>query len=106
MDQKFVYHALARRNSRPRSSHASSAVATIALKEYIAYVGMLSAAVVIAIITFAYAANITVRWLDAVAKPGFFDTAVIQKAAVPAPNGWAVSVQPVKFAAATAKASR
>jgi hypothetical protein len=106
MDQKFVYHALARRNSRPRSSHASSAVATVALKEYIAYVGMLSAAVVIAIITFAYAANITVRWLDAAAKPGFFDTALIQKPAEPAPNGWAVSVQPVKFAAATAKASR
>jgi hypothetical protein len=27
--------------------------------------------VVIAIITFAYAANITVRWLDAVVKPAF-----------------------------------
>jgi hypothetical protein len=26
---------------------------------------------VIAIITFAYAANMTVRWLDTVAKPGF-----------------------------------
>jgi hypothetical protein len=32
---------------------------------------VLSIAVVIAIITFAYAASMTVRWLDTITKPGF-----------------------------------
>ena len=71
MKQEFVYHALAPRNSRTRAARAHAAIATVAVKEYLAYIATLSIAVVIAIITFAYAANITVKWLDAVAKPGF-----------------------------------
>jgi hypothetical protein len=71
MKQEFIYHALAHRNSRVRPARAHTAVATAAVKEYIAYLATLSIAVVIAIITFAYAANITVKWLDAVAKPSF-----------------------------------
>jgi hypothetical protein len=42
--------------------------------EYLAYVAVLSIAVAIAIITLAYAANPTVKWLDAMSKPGFFDS--------------------------------
>ncbi|SFV36853.1 hypothetical protein [Hyphomicrobium facile] len=68
MQQKFVYHPLNRTN-RPRA-HAASA--KLVVSEYLAYVAMLSIAVVIAIITFAYAANITVRWLHAVAGPNYF----------------------------------
>jgi hypothetical protein len=71
MKQEFVYHALAHRNSRARMARASAAATTVAVREYITYVTTLSIAVVIAIITYAYAANMTVRWLDVVAKPGF-----------------------------------
>jgi hypothetical protein len=70
MDQKFVYHSLNRTNA-PRARVAS---AKLAVSEYLAYLTMLSAAVVIAIITFAYAANITVRWLAHVSSPGFFSS--------------------------------
>ncbi|CAA2142600.1 hypothetical protein [Hyphomicrobium sp. ghe19] len=70
MQQKFVYHPLNRTN-RPRAQAAS---AKLVVSEYLAYVAMLSIAVVIAIITFAYAANITVRWLHAVAGPNYFAT--------------------------------
>ncbi|MBY0561152.1 hypothetical protein [Hyphomicrobium sp.] len=70
MQQKFVYHPLNRTN-QPRA-HAASA--KLVVSEYLAYVAMLSIAVVIAIITFAYAANITVRWLHAVAGPNYFAT--------------------------------
>ncbi|MES1180088.1 MAG: hypothetical protein ABUL43_02715, partial [Hyphomicrobium sp.] len=59
MDQKFVYHSLNRTNA-PRARVAS---AKLVVSEYLAYVTMLSAAVVIAIFTFAYAANVTVHWL-------------------------------------------
>lgn len=68
MQQKFVYHPLNRTN-RPRA-HAASA--KLVVSEYLAYVAMLSIAVVIAIITFAYAANITVRWLSAISGPNYF----------------------------------
>ena len=74
MKQEFVYHALTR-NGRARPAGAHAADATVAVKEYLAYVAMLSIAVVIAIITFAYAANITVKWLDAAAKPNFLSQA-------------------------------
>ncbi len=70
MDQKFVYHPLNRRNA-PRARVAS---AKLAVSEYLAYVGMLSAGVVIAIITFAYAANVTVHWLNIINGPGFFSS--------------------------------
>ena len=70
MDQKFVYHPLNRGNA-PRARVAS---AKLAVSEYLAYVAMLSAAVVIAIITFAYAANITVHWLSVMSSPGFFSS--------------------------------
>jgi hypothetical protein len=103
MKQEFVYHALARRTSRSR---ASTSTAAVAVTEYVTYIATLSIAVVIAIITFAYAANITVRWLDAVSKPGFFDTALVQKSAPKSSGGWEASVQPIKFAAATANANR
>jgi hypothetical protein len=95
MKQELVYHALARRESRP--ARVVAVDATVAMKEYAAYIAMLSAAVVLAIITFTYAATMTVRWLDAVSKPAFFAAAQIQD---PAANGsaWATSVQPVKFA--------
>jgi hypothetical protein len=91
MKQEFVYHPIARPRSQARHARASAATATVALKEYVAYVTLLSIAVVIAIITFAYAANITVRWLDAVAKPGFFSTASVAH-----PGDTAVT--PTKFA--------
>jgi hypothetical protein len=68
MDQKFVYHRL-NRNGAPRAQAAS---AKLIVSEYLAYVMMLSAAVVIAIITFAYAANVTVHWLNRMSGPGFF----------------------------------
>ncbi|MFT3732276.1 MAG: hypothetical protein QM780_12815 [Hyphomicrobium sp.] len=68
MDQKFVYHSLNRTNA-PRARVAS---AKLVVSEYLAYVTMLSAAVVIAIITFAYAANATVHWLSVMNGPGFF----------------------------------
>ena len=68
MDQKFVYHPLNRTNA-PRARAVS---AKMMVSEYLAYVTMLSAGVVIAIITFAYAANATVHWLNVVNGPGFF----------------------------------
>lgn len=86
MKQEFVYHTLTSRNSRARSARAHAAVATVAVKEYLAYIATLSIAVVIAIITFAYAANITIKWLDAVAKPGFLA------------QSQAVATQPAKLA--------
>jgi hypothetical protein len=70
MDQKFVYHPLNRMNA-PRARVAS---AKLVVSEYLAYVAMLSAAVVIAIITFAYAANITVHWLQVMTGPGVFSS--------------------------------
>ncbi len=70
MDQKFVYHPLNRRNA-PRARVAS---AKLAVSEYLAYVAMLSAGIVIAIITFAYAANVTVHWLNHLNGPGFFSS--------------------------------
>lgn len=71
MKQEFVYHVLTPRKARARPVRAHAADATVAVKEYLAYVAMLSIAVVIAIITFTYAANITVKWLDAAVKPSF-----------------------------------
>jgi hypothetical protein len=71
MKQEFIYHQLARRETRPRQARTHTAATNVALKEYVAYIATLSIAVMIAIITFAYAANITVRWLDAVVKTGF-----------------------------------
>ena len=70
MDQKFVYHPLNRTNA-PRARVAS---AKLVVSEYLAYVAMLSAAVVIAIITFAYAANVTVHFLNHLNGPGFFSS--------------------------------
>ncbi len=70
MDQQFVYHPLNRTNA-PRARVAS---AKLVVSEYLAYVAMLSAAVVIAIITFAYAANITVHWLNVMNGPAFFSS--------------------------------
>ena len=72
MKQKFVYHPLNRTNA-PRARVAS---AKLVVSEYLAYVTMLSAAVVIAIITFAYAANITLHWLNKVSGPAFFSSEV------------------------------
>jgi hypothetical protein len=71
MKQEFVYHKLAPRHALARPARVQTADATVAVKEYLAYVAMLSIAVVIAIITFTYAANITVKWLDAAVKPSF-----------------------------------
>lgn len=70
MDQKFVYHPLNRTNA-PRARVAS---AKLVISEYLAYVAMLSAGVVLAIITFAYAANVTVHWLNHINGPGFFSS--------------------------------
>lgn len=72
MNQKFVYHPLNRTNA-PRARVAS---AKLVVSEYLAYVAMLSVAVVIAIITFAYAANITVHWLNKLSGPGFFSSEI------------------------------
>ncbi len=95
MKQEFVYHPLGRTNA-PRARVAS---AKLVVSEYLAYVTMLSAAVVIAIITFAYAANITVRWLDKMSGPGFFSS---EARPVSAPEN-SISA-PVKFAMATPSA--
>lgn len=70
MDQKFVYHPLNRTNA-PRARVAS---AKLVVSEYLAYVTMLSAAVIIALITFAYAANVTVHWLNVMNGPGIFSS--------------------------------
>jgi hypothetical protein len=48
--------------------------ATEAVTEYLAYVAVLSIAVASAIIAVAYAANSTIKWLDAMSKPAFFDS--------------------------------
>ncbi|WP_046847698.1 hypothetical protein [Hyphomicrobium sp. GJ21] len=82
MKQEFVYHKLAPRNAVVRPARVQTADATVAVKEYLAYVAMLSIAVVIAIITFTYAANITVKWLDAAVKPSF----LAETRTVPAPS--------------------
>ncbi len=50
MKQEFVYHVLTPRKARARPVRAHAADATVAVKEYLAYVAMLSIAVVIAII--------------------------------------------------------
>jgi len=71
MKQEFVYHTLTPRNARTRPTRAQTADPTMAIREYLAYVAMLSVAVLIAIITFTYAANITVKWLDAAVQPSF-----------------------------------
>ncbi|MBA2125794.1 hypothetical protein DLM45_06085 [Hyphomicrobium methylovorum] len=71
MKQDFVYHRLSRPQRPVRGNRPRAAVASTAVSEYLAYIATLSIAVVIAIVTFAYAANITVRWLDAAMKPAF-----------------------------------
>ncbi len=93
MKQNFVYHPLNRTNA-PRARFAS---AKLVVSEYLAYVTMLSAAVVIAIITFAYAADITVHWLNKLNGPGFFSSEVQP---VSSPSNKAATA-PVKFAMAT-----
>ncbi len=70
MDQTFVYHPL-NRTTAPRARATS---AKLVVSEYLAYLTMLSAAVVIAIITFAYAANLTVHWLNKMSGPEFFSS--------------------------------
>jgi hypothetical protein len=89
MDQKFVYHHLNRTNT-PRARAAS---AKLVVSEYLAYLTMLSVAVVIAIITFAYAANITVHWLNKMSGPGFFSSEV-QPVSTPGES----AIAPTKFA--------
>ncbi len=95
MKQDFVYHTLARPEARPRRAKSTAVAAnpTEAVKEYLAYISLLSIAVEIAIVTFAYAAYVTVRWLDVIAKPGFF-AASTQTVAPPGDNATA----PTKFA--------
>jgi hypothetical protein len=91
MDQKFVYHPLNRTNA-PRARAAS---AKLVVSEYLAYVTMLSAAVVIAIITFTYAANLTVHWLGKVSGPEFFSSE-----AQPAAASVDKAFTPIRFAMA------
>lgn len=67
MKQKFIYHPL-----NPKPPRAQAASAKLVVSEYLAYVAVLSIGVVVAIITFAYAANITVRWLSAMSGPNYF----------------------------------
>ncbi len=67
MNQKFVYHPL-----NPKPARAQAASAKLVASEYLAYVAVLSIGVVVAIITFAYAANITVHWLSAISGPNYF----------------------------------
>ncbi|WP_045837615.1 hypothetical protein [Hyphomicrobium sp. 99] len=88
MKQKFVYHPL-----NPKPSRAQAASAKLVVSEYLAYVAVLSIGVVVAIITFAYAANITVHWLSAVSGPNYF-TSETQRVTYPSEK---VSA-PTKFA--------
>ncbi|MBS0238303.1 MAG: hypothetical protein JSR89_07770 [Proteobacteria bacterium] len=67
MKQKFIYHPL-----NPKPARAQAASAKLMVSEYLAYVAALSIGVVAAIITFAYAANITVHWLSAMSGPNYF----------------------------------
>jgi hypothetical protein len=90
MDQKFVHHPLTR---RPQA-HAKAASARLAVSEYLAYLTMLSIGVVIAIITFAYAANITVHWLNSARGAGFFAS----EAQSVAPATGETAIAPTKFA--------
>jgi len=80
MKQEFVYHALKPRKSVRQPARAQAADASLAVKEYLAYLATLSIAVAIAIITFAYAANITIKWLDAVTKPAFLSQSQVAPA--------------------------
>lgn len=94
MKQEFVYHALARSHTRSRKARAIAADASVPLKEYIAYVGMLSLAVIVALITFAYTANVTVKLLDTVIKPGFLAQS---QSVAPQPAKLAMLPAPVQF---------
>ncbi len=73
MKQEFVYHTLSRPEARPRraKSAAVAANASEAVKEYIAYVALLSVGVAIAIMMFAFTAKVSVHWLDVISKPAF-----------------------------------
>lgn len=101
MKQDFVYHSLNRPQPRRRARTAVAAQnATEAVKEYLAYVGLLSVAVAIAIMTFAYTAHLTISWLDVISKPGFFSTET-HTLASPAASATA----PTKFAMLPASTS-
>ncbi len=67
MKQKFIYHPL-----NPKPPRAQAASAKLMVSEYLAYVAVLSIGIVAAIITFAYAANITIHWLSAMSGPNYF----------------------------------
>ncbi|HET6389695.1 hypothetical protein [Hyphomicrobium sp.] len=69
MKQKFVHHPL-----RPNPPRAQAASAKLVVSEYVAYVAALSIGVVVAIITFAYAANITIQWLRTMSGPNYFSS--------------------------------
>ena len=95
MKQKFVHHPL-----RPNPPRAQAASAKLVVSEYLAYVAVLSIGVVVAIITFAYAANITIQWLRAASGPGYF-TSETQRVTHPAET----VITPTKFAFVTASES-
>jgi hypothetical protein len=83
MQQEFRYHALNRAQSAPARAERLADAAT-------AYVTLVTVAVAAALVTMAFAANLTVRWLDAVVKPAYFSGEITpQKGldAAPAPRG-------------------
>lgn len=68
MKPEFTYHELARHESPARTSRLADAVT-----EYFAYVALVCVAVAVAVVTMAFSANVAVRVLDQVTKPGYFD---------------------------------
>ena len=99
MRQKFRTHAMAKAYAPSKEERLLET-----LTEYLAYIAFITIAVGIAILTMAFAANITVRWLDQVVKPAYIASQPLPEAPVlnPAPQ-WKTSIEQTKFAMLTQK---
>lgn len=96
MKQQFVYHTMTRpeAGARRASGTAVAANTTEAVKEYLAYVALLSVGVALAIMMFALTAKVSVHWLDVISKPAFLADGTPATQPVPMLK----SPVPVKFA--------
>jgi hypothetical protein len=87
MKQEFTWHAFENAETSSRSTRLINIVT-----EYFAYVGVIGVAVGIAVMTLAFSAAVGIQVLDKVAKPGFFETEMLQSA----PATKTPEVQPFK----------
>jgi hypothetical protein len=94
MRQKFRTHVIARVYTPSKEERLLET-----LTEYLAYVAFITIAVGIAILTMAFAANITVRWLDQVVKPRYIatETQPAEPTSALKPQ-WRTSISPSRFA--------